>query len=277
MIINRNKFIWGFFNLKVSLFRMNNLFQTNSKMLTTLLEGVYPDQVVTQECIDNFDTTQFKNGMPQLISASILKQLFQNHFDEMTSDYHQILSLFPRNDFIYYFYNLIENKWLKKLWGIIYPYVLTNAKFKIPFNFYHKFFVKNDIYPNCSFKMLSHEFWDHQVEPSEFFIDKKDPRVSENYFSIRLLSKKAVDLKMLALNPSLMTKEIKSEFKKVILHIHGGGFITMSSSSHQSYLRKFVRQFDSVVFSIDYPLAPKKKHKDIFESIIKGYFYVYVG
>lgn len=50
------------------------------------------------------------------------------------------------------------------------------------------------------------------------------------------------------INPSL--------FKRVIFHVHGGGFIAMSSSSHEIYLRKFVKRTECVVFSVDYPLAP---------------------
>ncbi|CAD8063315.1 unnamed protein product [Paramecium primaurelia] len=46
--------------------------------------------------------------------------------------------------------------------------------------------------------------------------------------------------------------------QNIIIHIHGGGFISMSSFSHQSYTRKWVNQLsNTVVFSIDYRLAPE--------------------
>jgi hypothetical protein len=31
------------------------------------------------------------------------------------------------------------------------------------------------------------------------------------------------------------------KFKKLIIHIHGGGFIAMSSDSHQSYTREWAK------------------------------------
>jgi len=40
------------------------------------------------------------------------------------------------------------------------------------------------------------------------------------------------------------------------MHIHGGGFISMSSSSHQMYTRAWSNDLDCPVFSIDYRLAP---------------------
>ena len=35
----------------------------------------------------------------------------------------------------------------------------------------------------------------------------------------------------------------------------------MSSSSHEMYLRKFVKKTNSILFSVDYPLAPAAKYK----------------
>ena len=42
----------------------------------------------------------------------------------------------------------------------------------------------------------------------------------------------------------------------IILHIHGGGFISMSPDSHSYYCRVWANQLNIPVFSIDYRLAP---------------------
>ena len=43
----------------------------------------------------------------------------------------------------------------------------------------------------------------------------------------------------------------------VLLHFHGGGFIGMSSFSHQSYTRQWVNATDIPMVSVDYRLAPE--------------------
>lgn len=43
---------------------------------------------------------------------------------------------------------------------------------------------------------------------------------------------------------------------KLIIHIHGGGFIAMSSASHQVYTNHWAEDLQVPVFSIDYRLAP---------------------
>jgi hormone-sensitive lipase len=56
---------------------------------------------------------------------------------------------------------------------------------------------------------------------------------------------------------------IKSAFKKansppksVILHIHGGGFISMSSFIHQTYTRTWANNLQVPIVSVDYGKAP---------------------
>lgn len=46
-------------------------------------------------------------------------------------------------------------------------------------------------------------------------------------------------------------------FKELVIHIHGGGFVSMSSGSHQNYTRRWARMLKRPVFSIDYRLAPE--------------------
>lgn len=47
------------------------------------------------------------------------------------------------------------------------------------------------------------------------------------------------------------------ELKEVVIHIHGGGFVSMSSGSHQNYTRRWAKSLKRPVFSIDYRLAPE--------------------
>lgn len=64
-----------------------------------------------------------------------------------------------------------------------------------------------------------------------------------------------------------MTKTVSSlnsYFKKsgkvgttAILHIHGGGFISMSSFIHQTYTRNWANELGVPIVSVDYGKAPE--------------------
>jgi len=47
------------------------------------------------------------------------------------------------------------------------------------------------------------------------------------------------------------------DFDAIVLHVHGGGFVAMSSGSHQSYTRVWANDLGIPVFSVDYRLAPQ--------------------
>lgn len=56
---------------------------------------------------------------------------------------------------------------------------------------------------------------------------------------------------------------IKNKFRKpnnppkaVIFHIHGGGFISMSSFIHQTYTRNWANNLQVPIVSVDYGKAP---------------------
>lgn len=59
--------------------------------------------------------------------------------------------------------------------------------------------------------------------------------------------------------PLSLPKHATNTIDKLIIHIHGGGFVAMSSSSHQNYTRIWANELGVPIFSIDYRLAPKWK------------------
>ena len=59
-----------------------------------------------------------------------------------------------------------------------------------------------------------------------------------------------------------------------MIHIHGGGFVAMSSSSHQNYLIPWANQLKIPIFSIDYRLAPEAQYPCILNDAINGYLWV---
>lgn len=51
--------------------------------------------------------------------------------------------------------------------------------------------------------------------------------------------------------------KIDEERRGFVIHIHGGGFIAMSSGSHQNYTRMWANDTGVPILSIDYRLSPK--------------------
>lgn len=68
-----------------------------------------------------------------------------------------------------------------------------------------------------------------------------------------------------------------SKFKAkgvVMLHIHGGGFVAMSSASHQNYTRVWANILDIPVFSVDYRLSPESAFPDALNDCWQVYYWL---
>lgn len=68
--------------------------------------------------------------------------------------------------------------------------------------------------------------------------------------------------------------KLKQYFKNIVIHIHGGGFIAMSSAHHQPYTRLFSTDCEAPVFSIDYRLAPLVKYPYNIQDCITAYVWI---
>lgn len=61
----------------------------------------------------------------------------------------------------------------------------------------------------------------------------------------------------------------------IIIHIHGGGFIATQSSTHQNYLRIYANSIpNSVIFSIDYRLAPQHRFPSQIDDCWQAYTWI---
>jgi hormone-sensitive lipase len=64
------------------------------------------------------------------------------------------------------------------------------------------------------------------------------------------------------------------QFYELIIHIHGGGFVSMSSSSHQSYTRQWAKKLQAPIISIDYRLAPRHKYPAAVDDVWDAYIWL---
>ena len=60
----------------------------------------------------------------------------------------------------------------------------------------------------------------------------------------------------------------------IVIHIHGGGFLALSSFTHKSYLARWVKNTELVFFAIDYRLAPKNPYPTGFDDIWQTYLWI---
>ena len=73
--------------------------------------------------------------------------------------------------------------------------------------------------------------------------DGEVPKLKETFFEKMIKQIKPKELK-------------KLNNKAAILHVHGGGFVSMSSGSHQNYTRVWANELNVPIFSVDYRLSP---------------------
>jgi len=60
----------------------------------------------------------------------------------------------------------------------------------------------------------------------------------------------------------------------VIIHMHGGGFVAMSSGSMRIYTTRWCKNLKMVHFSIDHRLAPKNPYPDALDDIWQTYLWI---
>ena len=58
------------------------------------------------------------------------------------------------------------------------------------------------------------------------------------------------------------------------MHVHGGGFVAMSSSSHQTYTREWANSLEVPVFSVDYRLSPQSKFPCALNDVWQVYYWL---
>ena len=72
----------------------------------------------------------------------------------------------------------------------------------------------------------------------------------------------------------LIPQSEKANFERVVVHVHGGGFVAQTSFTHQAYLNPWVNEFNVPFFSIDYRLAPAAQFPLPVNDVIAGYLWI---
>ena len=90
-----------------------------------------------------------------------------------------------------------------------------------------------------------------------------------NYVPIRMISDKTLPPNPSNISfPSNMGSKV---YEKLIIHVHGGGYIAKNTYSYQSYTRKWASELDAPVFSIEYSLAPEHPFPRGIDDVWQAY------
>jgi len=63
----------------------------------------------------------------------------------------------------------------------------------------------------------------------------------------------------------------KKQLDQIVIHVHGGGFIAMTSRSHQTYTRRWANLLQVPFFSIDYKKAPQHPYPEALDDVWQAY------
>ena len=103
------------------------------------------------------------------------------------------------------------------------------------------------------------------INPFVKYTTKKLEPVPDTHVKVRILSQNSLNNE---------DKKGNIRFENILIDIHGGGFIATTSRCHQTYLRKWAKNCNVVIFAIDYKLAPKVKYPYILDEIWQAYFWI---
>lgn len=97
---------------------------------------------------------------------------------------------------------------------------------------------------------------------------------TERLLKLRILS--PIDLEIIDEMEKLRFEPIRKihRVKAIIIHIHGGGFVTMSSDQHQTYTRQWANDVGIPVFMISYRLSPECRYPDALDDCWQTYNWI---
>lgn len=244
-------------------------------MYRILLDNYIEKSVSMVDISDIKDNFVLKNSHYDVFNFKTIGFYIKNFWNDESKDLAELMRCFPDNKFAYFFYKLSENKYLQKLQKIILKDIRTNQILFVQREIFDEVLEKSEKY-NFKWKVLNKQFHDDIYNVKYFQSNDFSKNNIEGKFGIRFLSDSKLDIFNL-IRKKEISEFIKDQFSKIIFHVHGGGFITMSSSSHQQYLIKFAKKTNASIFSIDYPKAPHFKYKEIIQCIFKSYLFIYVN
>ena len=117
-----------------------------------------------------------------------------------------------------------------------------------------------------------------EIPQNELFTIKPQKHLKKYYVSTTLLHSSNIDFlyeKPSILNPfSYFQDQTTTKPENLMIFIHGGGFIGMSTHSHELFLRDWVNQLNMPIIGLNYGLSPEYKYPYGFNDVYQGYRWI---
>ncbi|CAK79677.1 unnamed protein product (macronuclear) [Paramecium tetraurelia] len=174
-------------------------------------------------------------------------------------------------------WNLPETGIIKKFLPAIFPSISFNKKIYIP-----KFFRKInkeyilEQYKQGTINKINNDCGIFYPDQMISIDDLQKDDINQERVQVRILCHEDLKFKgvdgFMSLFKSTKNKDLN--FDKIVIHIHGGGFVAMSSRSHQTYTRKWANNMKVPIFSIDYKMAPDHPYPEGLDDCWQAYMFI---
>ncbi|CAD8106727.1 unnamed protein product [Paramecium sonneborni] len=181
----------------------------------------------------------------------------------------------PNKNLAFKAWNLGESGFLGKLLPLLFPNITYNNKIYIPYLF--KRLVEDNILQQYKENKINRiqndcgECLNTDLPKSAELLSKNKQRIPVRILCHQNLQK--IQSHSIVQQSLKLIQGVK-QFDKIIFHIHGGGFVSMSSRSHQTYTRKWAKNLKVPIFSIDYRQAPEYPYPFGLDDCWQAYMFI---
>ena len=201
---------------------------------------------------------------------------YATHRDKIQSDalYNQLNATL---DDIVTLWNLAETPVLSKLMALRHPKIGHDELIYLP-----------KMFPRITKDVILQEYQENTINkinplnisaPSVYGVTASRDRIlrelstpGEDKVPVRIFA--AEPLNYRDLSEKETAKKASNKETAIVIHIHGGGFIALSSLTHKAYLGKWVQNLKLVHFGIDYGLAPKHPYPEGIDDVWQAYLWI---
>ncbi|CAK56639.1 unnamed protein product (macronuclear) [Paramecium tetraurelia] len=181
----------------------------------------------------------------------------------------------PNKNLIFKVWNLGESGFLSKLLPLLFPQITYNRKIYIPQLF--KPLVEDNIlqqYKENKINRIQNDCGEclntNLPNCQELLLKNKEKVIVRVLCHYNLQEIQTLSL----LQQTLKLIQGQKIFDQIVIHIHGGGFVSMSSRSHQTYTRKWAKNLQVPIFSIDYRKAPESPYPYGLDDCWQAYMFI---
>ena len=256
------------FKAKSSMLLAYYFFNTEKANHQSMRFLIKPDLTVTQKIWNILETKEFSTAMKVVLPyiKFCKKFYFKRTKYPITIEEINNLTNFINNE------NNLDNKLIINNMINENNYNKNNIQFE---GIYDNKIIPKEIEINNENNKIINELYLEKFPSKEL---KKENR--EKYIKVKVLHNS--NLYLINDQPSFLDylnccslKNKNNETRNsIIIHIHGGGFVAMSPSSHEGYTRKWSKILEIPVFSIDYRLSPQFAFPNALDDVYQVYNWI---